>query len=140
MRPPLGMPSISPVMFYEDLNEAAAWLGTAFGFAERLADRITDGDGTVQHAELTLGNGLIILSTAYDGFVSPSAGSTHHQLLYVFVDNVDEHCEIARTAGAVITSEPATRDYGARVYGAEDYAGYHWIFAQQIQKAAAVAV
>ncbi len=132
VQPPQGMPSISPVLFYEDLATAAQWLCSAFGFVEKRDDRITDEDGRVQHAEITLGNGLIILSSEYDDFKAPSADSTHHQVLYVFVDDVNAHASQAREQGAVITSEPSDRDYGARVYGAQDVGGYHWIFAEQL--------
>jgi len=132
MEPPEGMPSISPVLFYRDLAAAAEWLCPAFGFAEKREDRITDESGKVQHTELTLGNGLIILSAEYDDFRIPSANSRHHQVLYVFVDDVNAHATQARKQGAIITSEPADRDYGARVYSAQDVEGYHRIFAHQL--------
>ena len=132
MKAPKGMPSISPVLFYRDLAQASSWLCDRFGFVERIEDRITDDDGVVQHAELELGNGLIILSAEYGDFRVPEKTSTHHQLLYIFVDNVDRHVEHAMEGGAQITSAPSNTSYGARVYGARDYEGYHWIFAQQL--------
>lgn len=132
MHPPKGMPSISPVLFYKDIDAAAQWLCSAFGFSEKREDRIADDNGAVQHAELTLGNGLIILSSEYDDFRVPSVDSSHHQVLYVFVDDVNEHACLARKHGATLTSEPSDREYGARVYGARDVEGHHWIFAQQL--------
>ena len=78
---------------------------------------MVDDQGVVQHAELTLCNGLVILGAEYDGFRSPTVNSTHRQLLYVFVDDADSHAEQARGHGATITSESTNRDYGARVYG-----------------------
>ena len=134
MNAPEGMPSISPVLFYEDLGAAAHWLCAAFGFEEKTGDRITDAQGVVQHAELVLGNGLVILSSEYDDFRVPSSDATHHQVLYVFVDDVDQHASTAREYGAQITAEPADRDYGARTYGARDSGGYHWIFAEQLPR------
>lgn len=130
MKVPKGMPSISPVLFYEDLAAATQWLCSALGFVEKREDRITDDNGVVLHAELTMGNGLIILSTEYEDFRIPHPESVHHQVLYVFVDDVDLHAARAREHGAKITNEPADRDYGARTYGLQDVGGYHWIFAQ----------
>ena len=132
MKTPIGMPSISPVLFYRDLREATGWLESAFGFRERTADRVTDEQGVVQHAELELGNGLIILSAPYDQFQVPATDSTHHQLLYVFVDHVDGHAVQAAECGAEITQAPSDTSYGARVYSVRDFQGYHWIFAQQL--------
>ena len=132
MKVPDGMPSISPVLFYTDLSQACDWLCNAFGFVERTDDRITNEQGIVEHAELVLGNGLIILSNIYDEFKVPTQASVHHQVLYVFVDSVDAHSAHAAKMGALISSPPADTNYGARVYGVQDYQGYHWIFAQQL--------
>ena len=131
MNPPIGMPSISPVLIYTDLGEAAGWLCAAFGFEERLSDRVTDDHGVVHHAELELGNGLIILSRAYDDFTAPGADAAHHQLSYIFVDDAAAHHDRSKASGAVITSPLRDADYGARVYGCRDPFGHHWIFAQQ---------
>jgi uncharacterized glyoxalase superfamily protein PhnB len=60
------------------------------------------------------------------------------QNLFVYVDDVEAHCERARAAGAVITDEPKTTDYGEeywsdRSYGAVDVGGHHWWFAQRLR-------
>lgn len=132
MNVPDSMPSISAVLFYSDLAEASEWLCRAFGFSERTADRVTGEGGEVVHAELELGNGLVILSQPYDDFAIPGPASVHHQALYVFVDDAEAHHAQARSAGAEVTAAPRDTDYGARVYSARDLAGYHWLFAQQL--------
>lgn len=58
-----SIPSISPVLFYQDLAQASDWLTKGFDFSERLQERVTLDDGTVVHAELTLGDGMVILSS-----------------------------------------------------------------------------
>ena len=51
-----------PSLRYKDAPAAIAWLEQAFGF-ERHA--LYDGsDGTVAHAELRFGNGLVMLGSA----------------------------------------------------------------------------
>ncbi|MCY3704472.1 MAG: VOC family protein [Gammaproteobacteria bacterium] len=66
-----------------------------------------------------------------------AAGGANTQALCVFVDDVDAHCEHAREAGAAITTEPATQDYGEgywteRTYAARDPEGHHWWFLQRL--------
>ena len=64
-----------------------------------------------------------------------AAGGANTQALTVYVDDVDAHCERARAAGAAITVEPATQDYGEgywvdRTYEAHDHETHHWWFMQ----------
>ncbi|MCY4076774.1 MAG: aminotransferase, partial [Acidobacteria bacterium] len=52
--------------------------------------------------------------------------------------DVDAHCERARAAGAVVTMEPATQDYGEgywadRTCEVRDLEGHHWWFLQRLR-------
>ena len=49
--------------------------------------------------------------------------------VHVYVEDVDAHCEQARSAGATILREPKTEPYG-RLYVAEDLEGHRWMFNQ----------
>jgi uncharacterized glyoxalase superfamily protein PhnB len=56
----------------------------------------------------------------------------------LFVDDVDAHCARARAAGAIVTTEPQTTDYGDeywadRTYEATDLEGHHWWFIQRVR-------
>jgi uncharacterized glyoxalase superfamily protein PhnB len=110
--------AVIPVLAYPDVNEAADWLGAAFGFEVRL--RI--GDHRVQLAH---GTGAVV---AAQGVVGDN--STHSVL--VRVDDADAHRERAAAAGATIVSPPADYEYGERQYTAEDLAGHRWTFSQSI--------
>ena len=132
-------------MFYDNPNEAIAWLCSAFGFTVRL--KIDGEGGRVEHCELDVGNdGLIMVGTSGEraredrGFAaSPRAlGGKNTQSLAVFVDDADAHCEHARQAGAQILEEPETTDYGEgywadRTYRACDVEGHHWWFMQRVR-------
>lgn len=148
MKPtPPGWPRISNSLFYLDARAAIEWLVQAFDFEVRLV--VKDDAGEVQHSELTFGEGLIMVGSEVlarqrpDGqkWKSPrSLGGANTASLFVYVDDVDAHCERARAAGARILKEPATTDYGAeywsdRSYGCEDPEGHHWWFAQRIRTA-----
>jgi uncharacterized glyoxalase superfamily protein PhnB len=144
--PPEGWPRISSAVFYDDAGRAIDWLCKAFGFEVRL--RIEGEGGRIEHSELTFGEGLIMVGssgarTDRPGGLpckSPRAlGGANTQALCVCVDDVDEHCERARAAGARIAEEPATHDYGEeywsdRTYRAEDLEGHQWWFLQRLRE------
>ena len=127
-----SIPTISPVLFYKDLGEAIQWLTKAFGFTERSSERVTLDNGQIVHAELALGDGMIILSSVYDKFQVPAVDSVHHHCLYVAVEDAKAHKATSIGAGATLVADIRDTDYGARVYSVTDVAGYHWIFAQTL--------
>ncbi|MEM1145047.1 MAG: hypothetical protein AAGI88_20875, partial [Pseudomonadota bacterium] len=83
-------------------------------------------------AELAIGNGMVILSPPYDEFQVPGENAVHHQSLYVSVTNAHAHKANAISAGVTLKTDLRETDYGAIVYSARDFAGYHWIFAHSL--------
>jgi uncharacterized glyoxalase superfamily protein PhnB len=138
---PKGWPRISSSLSYEKAAPAIDWLCTAFGFEVRL--KIEGENGVIEHSELELGGGLIMLGdarrTERPHLKSPKqVGGVNTQTLMVYVDDVDAHCERARKAGATIHKEPTTTDYGEgywadRSYEAIDLEGHHWYFSQRMR-------
>ena len=124
--------TVTPYLLYEDAGAALEWLTKAFSFRE--TTRIELDDGSVNHAELDVGDGSIVyLGSPGEGFRSArKAGRT--ALVYLLVDDVDAHCEHAREAGAEIVEQPADQPYGDRRYAAEDPEGHHWYFAQPVKE------
>jgi len=109
-------------MRYRDARAAIDWLERAFAF-ER--DVVYDGpEGTVSHAELRYGDGLVMLGSwrGEDDHRRPGEGWA-----YVVVDDLDGHLARARDAGAEIVDGPIDQDYG-RFYGARDPEGNLWSF------------
>lgn len=142
-----NMPQLIPMLSYEDAGGALEWLAAAFGFRERL--RLTEDDGSISHAEMELGNAVIMLATPTPDYQNPK----HHRQscdaarkwsevpyvidgLLVDIDDVDKHFEQAKEAGAAILSEPEDTPYGVRHYRVEDSEGHRWMFAQQIREVA----
>lgn len=141
--PPAGWPRISAAVYYEDAVRAIDWLVSAFGFEVRL--KVEGDDGGIVHSELTLHGGLIMVGDAKTATLkngapraSPkSLGGANTQQLCVYIDDVDAHCARARAAGAKITREPFTTDYGPeywadRSYEAEDPEQHRWYFMQRM--------
>ena len=132
--PPANMPRITPYLYYEDVAAALSWLSEAFGFRERM--RMPGPDGSIQHAELELADGVIMLGCPGPDYRNPKRLGAVTQNLYVYVDDVDKHFERARRAGARILQEPADQFYGDRRYGAVDPEGHEWYFATHVRDVA----
>ncbi len=92
--PPSGSPRISPYLLYEDATAAVEWLTEAFGFENR--ERLTDASGAVNHAELGLDGGIVMLGQPGADYQNPSHSGHRHSQVYVYVDDVDAHFERAR--------------------------------------------
>jgi uncharacterized glyoxalase superfamily protein PhnB len=123
--------TVTPYLLYEDATAALEWLSKAFGFRE--VNRIELDDGSVNHAELDVGDGGIVYlgHPPGDGYRNPKkVGQT--ALVYVVVADADSHCRHAKEAGARVLEEPADQEYGDRRYGVEDPEGHHWFFAHRI--------
>ena len=112
-----------PVLTYDDVAEASAWLCRAFGFKERL--RI--GDHRVQ---LVFGDGAVILTAGRTE--SPAADDAVTHAVHVRVEDADRHHEQAKRSGARILQAPTDYPYGERQYSALDLAGHHWTFSESI--------
>jgi uncharacterized glyoxalase superfamily protein PhnB len=130
-------PNIFPALSYRDAKQAIDWLCRAFGF-EKLA--VYEGpDGSVAHAELRLGPGIVMLGSAKDnhfGLVPPMNGKVT-QVTYIAVEDPDGHCARAKAEGAEIVVPLADMEYGSREYTARDPEGYVWSFGTYRPKASA---
>jgi uncharacterized glyoxalase superfamily protein PhnB len=121
--------TIVPVLIYEDVAKAIDWLRGAFKFTERL--RAAGRDGRVTHAQLSVGEGAVMLGAQGADFKAPRPDEVNQYVL-VRVEDVDRHFEHAKQFGARIVSLPANMPFGERVYTASDPAGHRWTFSQSI--------
>jgi uncharacterized glyoxalase superfamily protein PhnB len=116
---------VTPVLIYPDVREAVAWLTEAFGFVERVQI------GENHRSQLRFGDGAVIVGDVRHDRRPPRPGEVTHSVM-VRVDDVDAHCERARTRGARILMEPRDFEYGERQYEAEDIAGHRWTFSETL--------
>jgi uncharacterized glyoxalase superfamily protein PhnB len=126
--------SLASAIFYRDPLAAFTWLEQAFSFEPAML--ITDPDNKMVHAQLSFGNGYIMIGNEWaDYTASPaSIGGKNSQGLHVNLDSdIDAHCDRARAAGAAIVQEPADQFYGDRTYRARDPEGHVWTFAQTMR-------
>jgi uncharacterized glyoxalase superfamily protein PhnB len=134
MSEPNTRAAFGPSVCYEDPRAALDWLQAAFGFAPSMV--ITDADGRVVHAEMTYGDGYMMIGSKWADFVeTPNGlGGKNTQSVHVHLsEDIDTHCARARAAGAEILQEPKDEFYGDRVYRARDIAGHLWTFGQTLK-------
>jgi uncharacterized glyoxalase superfamily protein PhnB len=118
--------NIYPSLTYGDASAAIEWLCDAFGFTKRLV--VPGPDGTIVHSELSLGPGVIMVSSVKPGRVSPRKLPGVHQGLCVRIADPDAHYARAKAAGAKIIQDLKDEEYGSRGYMAKDLEGNHWYF------------
>lgn len=128
---PTSHPAVFPFMSYTDAPAAIDWLCRAFGFEKHFA--VPGPDGSIAHAQLRYGNGIVMMGSAAGrremfgmgvpgDFVAVTGG------IYVVVEDVDAHYTRAKVAGAEIIRDLADTDYGSREYMARDPGGHIWSF------------
>jgi len=115
---------------YRNAPAAIEWLCTVFGF-ERHA--VYEGEnGTIAHAELTLGNGMVMLGSGKDdeygrGFKPPvDLGGIETRSVYIVVPNADAAYARAVAAGAKVVRPIQDTPYGSREFTVKDPEGYSW--------------
>lgn len=124
--------TVVPTLRYRDVAAAIDWLCNAFGFEKH---HVVSGDsGAVRYAELTFGNGMIMLGpvedSGLDKFMTQPAdtGGAETQICYLFVADAVAHCARAKAAGAEIVLDIEDADSNGRGYSCRDLEGHVWNF------------
>ena len=122
--------TIMPALRYRDAPAAIEWLSKVLGFARRA---VYEGpDGTIAHAELTLGGGMIMLGSTKDdeygrNFKSPGElGGVETRCAYIVVPDADAVYARAMEAGAAVVLPIQDTNYGSREFIVKDPEGHSW--------------
>jgi uncharacterized glyoxalase superfamily protein PhnB len=119
-------------MRYRNAPAAIEWLCRVLGFEKHA---VAEGpDGTIMHAELTFGNGMIMLGSAVDKETAfgklvrqpDEVGGIETQSAYLVVSDADVVYERAKKAGAKIAMEIEDKSYGGRGFSCFDLEGHLW--------------
>jgi uncharacterized glyoxalase superfamily protein PhnB len=119
-----------PAIRYSDANKAIEWLKQALGFTEKAVFR--NAGGIVEHAELLLGNGMVMIGTVGHNketahwFVEPGAVGGVTASVYLIVPECDAVYETAKAAGAEILQELQSKNYGGKAFIVRDPEGQIW--------------
>jgi PhnB protein len=122
---PQGYNSVSPYLVVSDAKATMAFLKAAFD-AEPLRV-IARPDGTLRHAEARIGDTVVMLADAIDGWPAVPAH------VHVYVADVDAIYRRALAAGAKSIAEPAKKDDADKRGGVQDSGGTTWWLATQVE-------
>lgn len=131
---PEDYPNVSPYLVMRRASEAIEFYQSAFGAKQRF--RMDSPNGNVGHAELSLGNSIIMLADEMPemGFHSPDHFSGSPVSLAVYVENCDESINKAVSLGAEIIRPIANQFYGDRSGTIKDPFGHVWTLSSRFEK------
>ena len=116
--------TLMPYLVVPDADWELDFLKVAFEAKQKSCQR--NDDGTIMHAEIEVGNSLLMLGQAGENWKALSAA------LYLWIPNVDTAYERALSAGGTSQSAPENKPYGHRNAGVVDRNGITWWIASPI--------
>jgi uncharacterized glyoxalase superfamily protein PhnB len=121
---------ITPCLRYKDAPAAIDWLCRVVGFRPQLV--VPDEDGGIAHAQLILGNGMVMLGSDREdgyGFGAPGPEGTGASLNCLIIPELDGLFAQVAAAGAVaLEGRIVDTDYGSRAFTLRDPEGHLWHF------------
>jgi PhnB protein len=134
---PDGHNSVSPYLIVDGAARALDFYKKAFGATELY--RLTAPDGKVGHAEVRIGDTLVMLADEHPDFGAHGPG--HYKgspiSLHLYVEDVDTVVQRASAAGARVTRPVADQFYGDRRGTFEDPFGHTWHVASHVEDVSA---
>jgi len=130
---PEGYRSVIPYLAVDDAAAAIDFYKRAFGATERL--RMPMPDGKVAHAELDIGDSMVMLSDPFEqSRVRPpkEVGGTT-TAIFCYVEDVDAVYKQAVEAGAESRMEPEDQFWGDRFAQVVDPFGHQWQLASHVE-------
>jgi PhnB protein len=124
---PDGYGSLTPYMVMKGAAKTIEFLKAAFGATE-IMPTMTLPDGTVKHAELKIGNSIIMISEAVENQCQAMPCMMYH-----YVTDVDAAYKKAVAAGGKPIREPENQFYGDRSGGVTDPSGNQWWMATHVE-------
>ena len=130
---PDGYPQVTPYLCIDGAEAAIEFYVQVFGATERM--RMAAPDGKIGHAELQIGDSVIMLSdeAPEGGFRSPRAVGGTPVMISVYVEDVDAVFDRAVSAGAQPLRPVEDQFYGDRLGQFEDPFGHRWSVASHVE-------
>jgi PhnB protein len=128
---PAGHHTVTPQLVFDNAAQAIDWYKKGLG-AEELA-RAVGPDGKIMHAEIRVGNSILMLNDAMMGSKGPKALGGSPISLWVYVEDCDALFNRAVAAGAEVAPGPMgqlqDQFWGDRSGTLKDPQGYTWTIA-----------
>jgi PhnB protein len=130
---PEGYHTVTPYLAVEDATEAIEYYTKAFDAKERV--RMETPDGKVGHAELEIGDSLVMLSDPFPQASTkpPNELGGTSVSVFMYVEDVDAVVKQAVDAGAMVTMEVADQFWGDRFGSVKDPFGHLWSIATHVE-------
>lgn len=130
---PEGYPQVIPYLCVDGAAAAIEFYGQVFGATERM--RMPAPDGKIGHAEIELGDSVIMLSDEFPegGVRSPNSVGGTPVMLSVYVEDVDTVFDRAVSAGAQALRPVEDQFYGDRLGQFQDPFGHRWSVATHVE-------
>ena len=130
---PDGYQQVTPYLTVDGASTAIDFYTEVLGATERM--RMADPGGKVGHAELTIGESVIMLSDEYAdrGVVGPKTVGGTPVMISVYVEDVDAVYDRAVKAGAKALRPVENQFYGDRTGQFEDPFGHRWSVATHVE-------
>jgi PhnB protein len=130
---PAGYPRVTPYLSIDGAADAIEFYCDVLGATERV--RMNAPDGKVGHAELAIGDAVIMLADSFPdmGAPTPSALGGSPVTLMVYVEDVDDVFARATKAGAKEIAPVQDQFYGDRSGQFEDPFGHRWNVATHVE-------
>jgi PhnB protein len=122
---PDGFHTVTPYLVVSGAAKLIDFLKRAFDSKETICH--TKPDGSIGHAEVQIGNSMIMLGEA-SGEWKPMPSA-----IYLYVPNTDAVYKRALEAGATSIMQPADQFYGDRNAGVKDPCGNMWWIATHVE-------
>ena len=130
---PDGYPSLTPYLIVADAAAAIAFYQRVFGAKLRM--KLDGPDGKIGHAELEIGNSLIMLADEHPerGALSPKTVGGTPVGLHVYLEDVDAVAAKAVAAGATLKRPVENQFYGDRLGSIVDPFGHLWHISTHVE-------
>jgi PhnB protein len=130
---PDGYSTLTPYLIVGDGPAAIAFYAKTFGAVERM--RLDAPGGKIGHAELTIGDSVVMLADEHPeiGALSPTSVGGTPVGLHLYVPDVDAVTQSAVAAGGKLIQAPETKFYGDRNSTVEDPFGHRWYISTHVE-------
>jgi uncharacterized glyoxalase superfamily protein PhnB len=122
---PEGFRTLTPFMVVKGADQIIEFLKRAFDAREHSMYRLPDG--SIMHAEIQVGDSMLMMSEATEMFPPMAA------MLHIYTEDVDGWYRKAIDAGGISLREPTDEFYGDRSCGVKDAAGNQWWIATHVE-------
>jgi PhnB protein len=129
---PEHLRTVTPRLVVSDGAAAIDFYREALG-AEELGERFTDPDGRIIHAEIRIGDSVVMITEGAQESAPGAVGGLATAIMATYWEDVDSAWERAVAAGAEIVYPLEDQFYGERGGRLRDPFGQQWMLSQRIE-------